>query len=254
MSTIPMYLYASFSIASRGYSQWDPGMGAFRLIRSIVVEEMLHLSLVSNLLVALGDEDIRFYDEDFVPRYPSRMLHRHPELVLHLEPCGKEVVRDVFMEFERPEPKKGEGRPPKGQYATIGEFYRAVGKGLEALDKKMGPALWKHNRLAVQYTGAYWNHDGGGDTVLVRDLKSAQNALKIIIEQGGSCPLTRRPRCTSTTPLPGAPTPCSTRCTATYFTCWTSCTARRGTRCSTARRTTGTGWSVRSSRRCRACW
>ncbi|GAA1905111.1 ferritin-like domain-containing protein [Streptantibioticus ferralitis] len=184
MSTIPMYLYASFSIGSRGYSQWDPGMGAFRLIRSIVVEEMLHLCLVRNLLVALGSDEIAFYSKDFMPKYPSPMLHRHPELILHLGPCDKKLVRDVFMEFERPKPRKGEGPPPPGQYATIGEFYKAVGKGLAALDKKMGPALWRHNRPELQYVAAYWNKDGGGAPVLVHNLKTAKDALKIIVEQG----------------------------------------------------------------------
>lgn len=185
MSTIPMYLYAAFSVGSKGYSQWDPGMGSFRLIRSVVVEEMLHLSLVRNLLVALGAGDrIRFYDRDFIPKYPSLMLHRYPDLMLHLDRCSEELARDVFMEFERPKAKKGEKPKKKGQYLTIGQFYRAVGKGLEQLDKQLGKKLWEKNNPSVQYVAAYWNKDGGGEPVLVRDLNSAKDALKIIIEQG----------------------------------------------------------------------
>jgi hypothetical protein len=185
LSTIPMYLYAAFSIQSRGYSQWSPGMGPFRLIRSVVVEEMLHLCLVRNVLVALGrGDEITFYDRGFVPRYPSPMLHRYPPLMLHLGPCSRELVRDVFMEFERPKAKPAEGTPPKGQYATIGEFYRAVGKGLTDLDAKLGARLWAQNVPSVQYVSGYWNNDGGGEPVLVNDLESAQNALRIIAEQG----------------------------------------------------------------------
>ncbi|MGK4579525.1 ferritin-like domain-containing protein [Kitasatospora sp. HPMI-4] len=186
MSTIPMYLYAAFSIGTRGYSQWNPGMGAFRLIRSVVVEEMLHLCLVRNLLVALGrGDEITFCEPDFVPFYPSDMLHRYPKLELHLGPCDRDLVRNVFMEFERPRPGKGEGKPPKGQYATIGEFYRAVGKGLVKLDQEAPkPGLWAKNKPELQYVAAYWNKDGGGEPVLIHDLKSAQDALKIIVEQG----------------------------------------------------------------------
>ncbi|PNG23642.1 ferritin-like domain-containing protein [Streptomyces cahuitamycinicus] len=184
MSTIPMYLYPSFSIASRGYSQWDPGMGAFRLIRSIVVEEMLHLCLVRNLLVALGKGDeISFYRKDFAPTYPSYMLHRLPPLVLDLGPCTKELVRDVFMEFERPSPAIGAGVVPDGWYATIGEFYAAVGKGLKTLNDTT-PDLWKQNKPHLQYITAYWNKDGGGEPVAIKDLETAQEALKTIVEQG----------------------------------------------------------------------
>jgi hypothetical protein len=74
--------------------------------------------------------------------------------------------------------------PPEGQYATIGQFYKAIGKGLAALDKDLGPTLWENNKPELQYVAAYWNKDGGGEPVLVRDLKTAQDALKIIVEQG----------------------------------------------------------------------
>ncbi|MFI9361520.1 ferritin-like protein [Kitasatospora sp. NPDC053057] len=182
--TIPMYLYPSFSIASRGYSQWDPGMGAFRLIRSIVVEEMLHLCLVRNLLVALGEGDrIKFYDEKFMPSFPMYMPHRWPPLELHMGPCSRELVRDVFMEFEKPAPK---GRPqpvPEGWYPSIGKFYEAVGKGLKLLDSQIAD-LWKSNKPHLQYVAAYWNKDGGGEPVQIKDLKTAQDALKIIVDQG----------------------------------------------------------------------
>jgi hypothetical protein len=185
LSSIPMYLYAAFSIGSCGYSQWSPGLGAFRLIRSIVVEEMLHLCLVRNLLVAVGHgEDIKLYDKGFVPAYPAPMLHRYPTLMLHLAPCSPQLVRDVFMEFERPTPQPGAGKPPKGQYATIGEFYRAVGKGLTRLDKEMGPRLWADNQPTVQYVSAYWNNDGGGEPLLVENLATALEAMKMIMEQG----------------------------------------------------------------------
>ncbi|MCA6091099.1 ferritin-like protein [Streptomyces sp. SCA3-4] len=185
MSTIPMYLYAGFSIETRGYSQWDPGVGASRLIRSIVVEEMLHLTLVRNLLVALGDGgNVTFYDQGFLPRYPSLMLHRWPPLELHLGRCTTEQVRDVFMEFERPKPNPWDIPPPEGWYSTIGELYRAVEDGLRRLDQNMGPKLWANNQPDVQYVAAYWNKDGGGEPLLVHDLQSALDALKTIVEQG----------------------------------------------------------------------
>ncbi|MER7842490.1 ferritin-like protein [Kitasatospora sp. NPDC096077] len=181
---VPMYLYPSFSIASRGYSQWDPGMGAFRLIRSVVVEEMLHLCLVRNLLVALGEGDkVKFNDRDFMPTFPMYMPHRWPPLQLHLGPCSRELVRDVFMEFEKPAPKGSQQPMEPGWYPSIGKFYEAVGEGLKFLDSEL-PDLWKSNQPDLQYVAAYWNKDGGGEPVLIKDLKTAQDALKIIVDQG----------------------------------------------------------------------
>jgi hypothetical protein len=112
------------------------------------------------------------------------MLHRYPRLMLHLAPCSRELVRDVFMEFERPTPQAGPGKPPKGQYATIGEFYRAASKGLTGLDTQLGPRLWANNKPTVQYVSAYWNNDGGGEPLLVENLATALDALHIIMEQG----------------------------------------------------------------------
>ena len=79
LSTIPLYLYAAYSIKTSGYDQWAPGISAFRAIRSVVIEEMLHLALARNLLVAVGGgDDFKLYDPAVVPKYPEAMLHRVP--------------------------------------------------------------------------------------------------------------------------------------------------------------------------------
>jgi hypothetical protein len=183
LSTIPLYLYAAYSIQTQSYSQWAPGISAFRAIRSVVIEEMLHLSLVRNLVVALGGGDeIRFYDEAFVPRYPSPMIHRVPTLMLHLEPCTPELMRTVFMPLELPE--HTHALPQPDSYKSIGQFYAAIEQGLQRLAGKLGPDLWAHNRPDLQYSRAYWNQDGGGEPVVVTDLNTALEALRTIVEQG----------------------------------------------------------------------
>lgn len=181
MSTIPLYLYAAYSIETAGDSQWDPGISAFRAIRSVVIEEMLHLCLVRNLLVATGPppSPTLFYDRDFVPEFPSRMLHRTPDLKLHLKPCSKELMTEVFMPLELPAPSDAEPQP--GEYNTLGQFYGAIADGLERIS---GPDLWSDPGCDLQYQRAYWNADGGGEVILVKDLPSALAALKTIVEQG----------------------------------------------------------------------
>ena len=69
MSTIPPYLYAMYSIK-------DQKSDAACLIASIAVEEMLHLALTTNLLLALGGEPD--FGVDLVPTFPSVLAHHQP--------------------------------------------------------------------------------------------------------------------------------------------------------------------------------
>ena len=185
LSTIPLYLYAAYSIQTQGTYQWAAGMSAFRTIRSVVIEEMLHLCLVRNLLTAIGGgDDFRLYDEAVMPTYPSPMLHRVPTLMLQLEPCTTDLMSNVFMPLELPAkpaaPAQGE------QYSTIGQFYDAIVLGFETLS---GPELWQDPRPDLQYNRAYWNQDGGGKPLVVTDLPSALGAITTIVEQGeGAAP------------------------------------------------------------------
>jgi rubrerythrin len=182
LSTIPLYLYAAYSIKTSGYSQWDPGNSAFRTIRSVVIEEMLHLCLARNLLVAIGG-DVRFYNKDFVFTYPNPMLHHVPKLCLNLEPCTQDLMRRVFMPLEHP--MKTGARPEPGWYETLGQFYAAIEDGFQYLDDNdKDKTLWKDTHPELQYGRAYWNDDGGGAPILVTDLKSAKLAIRTIVEQG----------------------------------------------------------------------
>lgn len=185
MSTIPMYLFAAYSIQTKGHNQWQPGISAFRTIVAIAIEEMLHLCLVRNILVALGAGDrITFDDRNFIPSYPSKMLHRVPDLELHLRPCSPELMRDVFCPLELP--AKQDAPPQPGQYETLGQFYQAIEDGLRYVDNAEGKQLWKYAKdsVAWQYQRAYWNRDGGGEPIAITDLPTALEALKTVVEQG----------------------------------------------------------------------
>ncbi|MDH3193552.1 MAG: ferritin-like protein, partial [Acidimicrobiia bacterium] len=74
LTTIPTYLYAMYSLD-------DLASDAAKLIRSVAVEEMLHLALVGNLLLGTGGEP-RFYSPDSVPSYPLAMPHHIPETIV----------------------------------------------------------------------------------------------------------------------------------------------------------------------------
>ncbi|MGF1428984.1 ferritin-like domain-containing protein [Kitasatospora sp. LaBMicrA B282] len=182
MCTIPPYLYAAYSIRTKGYSQWSPGVGAFRTLLGIAIEEMLHLCLVRNLLLAIG-EDTVFASPNFIPSFPGPLPHHTPRLELHLERLSKKLVREKFMPLELPEPRSEyyEEEPPVREYRTLGEFYRRIRDGFVYLD---GEIDWANCNKDRQYHRGYWNQNGGGSTLLVTDLPSALNALDTIIDQG----------------------------------------------------------------------
>ena len=178
LSTIPPYLYAMYSIENEGSE-------AARLLRSVVTEEMLHLALAANLLVAVGG-DPRFLDLDLRPTYPGRLAHHRPELPLHLAPASMDVIRSTFLVIEQPEPV-GAAAEADG-YHTIGQFYSAIEAAIERLAAD-GP-LFANPRPECQlgdpafYGPVEFDAESSGGLVLVHDLSSAREALEIIVHQG----------------------------------------------------------------------
>jgi ferritin-like protein len=188
LSTVPLYLYAAYSIKTQGYKQWNPGISAFRAIRSVVIEEMLHLCLARNLLLAIdGADHVHFYDRHFVPDYPTPMLHRVPTLQLQLEPASPTLMREIFMPLEQP--AATDAPPQPESYNTLGQFYAAIEAGFELLDGEDPETLWRDPHTDFQYDRAYWNNDGGGSPLIVQNLTTAKQAIATIVEQGeGAAP------------------------------------------------------------------
>lgn len=179
LSTIPLYLYPAYSIKTSGYSQWSPGISAFRAIRSVVIEEMLHLCLARNVLTAVGG-DVAVYDADVMPVFPSRMWHRTPPLGFALEPATAGLMERIFMPLEQP--MASNAPPQPDEYNTLGQFYAAIDDGLQYLDSHVD--LWANPRAELQYQRTYWNDDGGGSPIVVKDLATARGAIRTIVEQG----------------------------------------------------------------------
>jgi hypothetical protein len=177
MSTIPPYLYAAYSIK-------DQESEACRLIVSVVVEEMLHLALTTNLLLALGGEPD--FGEGLVPGYPGLLAHHQPDLRLELQRCTPEVVRNTFMAIERPE-THGAG-PQADAYETLGQFYLALEEALHRLSAATD--LFTDHQPDRQlsdpslYGPVVFDAAGSGGLLLIHDLDTARRALEIIIDQG----------------------------------------------------------------------
>lgn len=178
LAAIPPYLYAMYSIT-------DSGSEAALLIRSIVVEEMLHAALVGNLLLAIGDRP-HFEDPALIPNFPLSMPYHEPPLELRLGRCTEELIREIFMRLEQPEEHDHPTRP--GAYETLGQFYHAVETGIRTLGKH--DSLFSDPQRPAQlsdrgyYRAVDLDDDDSGGLVLVDDIESAIEAIEIIIHQG----------------------------------------------------------------------
>ena len=194
-ATIPPYLTALYSI--------HPGTNsdAFHVLRVVVVEEMLHLTLAANVLNAVGGTP-DLTAPDFVPAYPAYLPDGEHDFEVNLQGFCEESI-ETFLKIERPREAPSEEarlihRRHRGrlvlaaapgdsgmQFFSIGEFYREIERGLRHLEKekaKTGEALFVGDP-ARQITSDYY-YSGGGEVIPVTDLKSACAALRLIAEQG----------------------------------------------------------------------
>ena len=171
-STIPPYLCALYSI-KEGTNQ-----KVAEIIRSVVMEEMLHMTLVSNLLNAIGGHP-NVIHPDFIPVYPGYLPHSSKSFIVPLMKFCPESV-EVFLKIEKPE--KSDAKPEDNFYHSIGQFYAAISDGFELLDKKSGVDLFcgHTDRQVLPDTWYY----GSGKVVEVNDIDSARLAIEEITEQG----------------------------------------------------------------------
>lgn len=191
-ATVPPYLMVLYSLY--------PGtnLDAFHILRVIVVEEMLHLTLSANVLNAVGGKP-DLTQRDFVPRFPTFLPTGETDFMVDLGPFSRDTV-DTFLRIERP------GRAPNEesrlvrrsrsdtsllgicpndtqlQYYSIGEFYEEIARGLTYLHDKYGKELFTGDP-GKQITPEYY-YSGGGNAIAVTDMASAQEAIRLIIEQG----------------------------------------------------------------------
>ncbi len=184
LSTIPPYLTAFFSI--------KPGFNAEAgaIIRSVAIEEMLHLSLACNILNAVRGQ----------PQIPGALLRYPSPLPMGIgdEP-GKPFVVPLarlsqttiaaFMVIEEPEHElefpdaELLAAAPPADYHTIGEFYRALGDLMSSL----GPGIFTGAKER-QVSGWIGPHFLGP----IEGLGDALDAIDVIVDQGEG---------TSTSPL-----------------------------------------------------
>ncbi|TRV81006.1 hypothetical protein FKN01_04490 [Streptomyces sp. 130] len=215
-ATLPPYLTALYSL--------QPGKNsdAWHVIRVVAVEEMLHLTLVANVLNAVGGTP-DLTKSGFVPNYPTRLPCGPNYFEVHLLPFSPDAL-DTFLNIERPAQAAREderfvpmdwaalglapnGAPPSSErlaeleesgtvlglvpgeptqrFLSIGEFYEEIIRGINHLEdqaRQAGSTIFTGDP-ARQVTPEYF-YSGGGDVVVVTGRDSAVAALTLVAEQG----------------------------------------------------------------------
>jgi hypothetical protein len=194
-ATIPPYLTALYSIV--------PGTNpaAVNVLRTIVVEEMLHLTMAANILNAVGGKP-DLATSDFVPSYPAYLPYGATDFQVHLQAFSQDAIA-TFLNIERPDKLAPPGEPrmlarpaaavrhrtlascpvnPDMHFYSIGEFYEEIRRGIEYLSERLGDKLFCGDPK-LQVTSEYY-YSGGGRLFPVTNLESAREGIRLIIEQG----------------------------------------------------------------------
>jgi CDGSH-type Zn-finger protein len=173
-ATLPPYMTALYSI--------KPGTNreATTAIASVLIEEMLHMTLAANVLNAIGGRPV-LDAPDFLARYPTSLPHSADAFQVPLSRFSPATI-ETFMKIEKPEEQAA---PPEAdRFHTIGQFYRAIEEALKTLCATLGERRVFCGDPARQITPETLPYRGSGRIVAVSDLTSALEAIDEIEEQG----------------------------------------------------------------------
>jgi hypothetical protein len=195
------YLFAAFSLKQTE----DEGLTAEALssvkrwrktLLEIGAQEMLHLSLVQNLLTAVGAAPRLAR-----PNFPMPAYAYPAGVRIELVPFGEAALRH-FAFLERPDGMDvddgegfeaiaqavplphddGDGIVPQLQeFDTIGQLYRSIEAGLEHLQDRLGAERLFVGPPKAQATEEHFHWS---ELVAVTDLATARQAIDTIVEQG----------------------------------------------------------------------
>ena len=173
-TTIPVYLAAMISFKPGANTEIN------RIIHSVVIEEMLHMSIACNVINALGGNPMVNHP-DYVPTFPGPLPLGIGGLTVGLNAFSLDVVKNTFMEIEEPEDplnfpvKSAADLETAMTFATIGQFYRAVQDKIMELVPGNMPGDPAKQMTSIFSSSEIFPILTGTDAV---------NALNIIIDQG----------------------------------------------------------------------
>jgi CDGSH-type Zn-finger protein/uncharacterized Fe-S cluster protein YjdI len=200
------YLYAQWSLKKEEADGITPqekqAIDRWRgMIRSVALEEMLHLTLVNNLLAAFGAAP-HFSRPDF----PIRQGYFPSDLDFHLAPFNEETMQH-FVFIERPEGievRDGAGftheshyervvctdllTPTARDYGSQGHLYHGIAQAIRRLAGQLGEENLFIGHGEAQLGSAEFPLPG---LFKVRNVDTALKAIEEIVSQGEGAPAHR---------------------------------------------------------------
>lgn len=173
-TTIPVYLTSLYSI------KYGRNAEIYELIRSVIVQEMLHMTQAANILIAMGGSPL-IDDPSVIPSFPTIGLAGGvlPSLLITLEKLSLEHVYWVFMAIEVPE-RSLVGLPAISNKHTIGEFYKEIRQCIGNL----GDHIFDPSSVNLQVKWPWVSTRDVGNLVPVTNVASAQRAIDVVVSQG----------------------------------------------------------------------
>jgi predicted enzyme related to lactoylglutathione lyase/quinol monooxygenase YgiN len=170
-STIPPYLTAMFSL--------KPGTNRRigELIRSIVNEEMLHMTIAANILIATGGSP-QINTPDFVPAYPGPLPMNVGDLTVGIEAFSISLTKNTFMAIEEPEHPIPVRMAESEEFATIGAFYDAIQRKI----RELGDEIFVNTTAPPQVVSSEWFSEQ--KLFVITDVESACRAIDLVKIEG----------------------------------------------------------------------
>jgi hypothetical protein len=179
--TIPPYLTALYSIKENTNAE------SVKIIQSVVMEEMLHATLVANVMNAVGAAPL-VSDELSGERlekchYPSKVPHVNMHLEIPLARFSKDVILN-FREIEAPEHREDwKESIEREEIHSIGHLYEIVLDLLVALTNDLSEEAVFVGKRNLQI-GPEQYYGAAGRVVRVEGLADAKAVISEVAEQG----------------------------------------------------------------------
>lgn len=179
--TIPPYLAALYSLREGTNPE------SVSIIQSVVMEEMLHATLVANVMNAV--DAMPLVSPELSDRalercyYPSKVPHVNLNLEISISRFSKDVISD-FRSIEAPEnPEEWNESIRRGEIHSIGHLYGIVLDHLIALTNDLGEDAIFTGDVDRQI-GPEQYYGAAGRVIRVHGLKDAKAVISEVAQQG----------------------------------------------------------------------